>query len=76
MCAKYASMMEMLILDDVLCRRQKVAKRNGEAKRREEREGKREMTTIETFDFVAKEVTLTGDANRVLCQRRFLKFSK
>jgi len=31
---------------------------------------------IETFDFVAKEVTLTRDANRVLYQRQFLKFSK
>lgn len=32
------------------------------------------MTAIETFDFVAGEVTPTGDANRVL--RQFLKFSK
>lgn len=53
----------------------KKKRRGGAEKRRKER-GKRKMTTIETFDFVVKEVTLTGDANRVLYQRRFLNFSK
>lgn len=44
-------------------------KRRGEARKRGKERGKRAMTTIETFDFVAKEVTLR-DANRVLYQRR------
>lgn len=39
------------------------------AEERERERGKRAMTTIETFDFVAKEVTLR-DANCVLYQRR------
>jgi len=39
----------------------------------EEREGEREITTIETFDFVEKEVTLSGDANRISFNGGFFK---
>lgn len=50
-------------------------KRPGVTRRRGGEEGgKREMTTIETFDFVAREVTPMGDTNRVL--RQFLKYGK
>lgn len=75
MCAKCASAMKILILDVPSTAKSYKKKRRGEAEKREKERGEREMTTIETFDFV-KEVTLTGDANRVLYQRRFLKFSK
>lgn len=56
----------------------KITKRNDEEKRggegRRER-GKRVMTTIETFDFVAKEVTLRCQS-RPLPATWLLRFSK